>query len=624
MRICWLKLTAIGVSALALGLNVARAADPVIELPPVPDVPAASLAILQPSNGPAISALIERPRAVQQDPAIAGSPQDADRTGSVQNLGKPGASDEVVQPSADSPQAIQAPAANAPASVDAASGAGAAAPAAPPLQPADLAAAIQAFAASDQPRKAGEASFGKQRLKDRQAIADYYAAHGNSPMWIENNRLSPTGKALLARVDRAGEDGLNLSAFAVPALSNATVDKLAAAELAVSEAVVAYARQASGSRVDPLQIDRLITAKPQVPEVADILAWLSVSADAGHALHDYNPPQPGYAALRDKLAELRQQAPMANDAIPSGPTLRPGMRDARVPLIRTRFGLDLPSAEADADGLVYDTQVAAAVADFQRANGLPASGILTSKTIAALSGGNPSRLENELVANMERWRWLPRDLGTDHIMVNVPDYSLAVTEGDTVVHRARVVVGKPDHQTPIFSDTMRFVIVNPYWNVPLSIIKKEMMPKLAEDPNYFSNHGYEVVEKDGTTFVRQPPGDDNALGRIKFMFPNQHSVYLHDTNARALFGKDKRAFSHGCVRVDQPFKLAEIVLGPAWPEKRVMKLIGGDERTINLPKPLPIHIAYFTSFVDEAGGLQLRDDVYGYSAKVKQALGLRD
>ena len=173
---------------------------------------------------------------------------------------------------------------------------------------------------------------------------------------------------------------------------------------------------------------------------------------------------------------------------------------------------------------------------------------------------------------------------------------------------------------------MRFIIVNPYWNVPLSIIKKEMMPKLAEDPNYFANHGYEVVERDGTTYVRQPPGDDNALGRIKFMFPNQHSVYLHDTNARALFGKDKRAFSHGCVRVDQPFKLAEVVLGKdrGWTEAKVKKLIGGNERTINLPRPLPIHIAYFTAFVDETDSLRVRDDVYGYSAKVRQALGLKD
>ena len=492
-----------------------------------------------------------------------------------------------------------------------------------------LAVALKAFVSPDQAKRlAGLTPDVRQRLKDRQDIAEFYAAHAYAPLWIEDDHLNKGAQDALGRVDRGGEDGLDLAAYAVPALMGASAAQLAETELAISEAVVAYAKQSSGSRVDPLQIDRLITAKPVVPAAADVLAWLSVATDKEAALRNYNPPQRGYAQLRAKLAELRQQeTPVAKETIPSGPTLRPGMRDARVPLIRARFGLDLPSVAAEADGgLVYDTRVAAAVADFQRANGLPASGLLTSRTIAALSGGNPSRLENELIANMERWRWMPRDLGADHIMVNVPDFSLAVTMDGTVVHRARVVVGKPDHQTPIFSDLMRFIIVNPYWNVPLSIIKKEMMPKLAENPNYFEDHGYEVVERDGATYVRQPPGDDNALGRIKFMFPNQHSVYLHDTNARALFGKEQRAFSHGCVRVDQPFKLAEVVLGKqnGWSEKRVRAMIGGDERTINLPKPLPIHIAYFTSFVDEDGGLQLRDDVYGYSSRVKTALGLRD
>ena len=149
---------------------------------------------------------------------------------------------------------------------------------------------------------------------------------------------------------------------------------------------------------------------------------------------------------------------------------------------------------------------------------------------------------------------------------------------------------------------------------------------MVADPDYWTKRGYEVKRNGNSVSIRQPPGERNALGRIKFMFPNQHSVYLHDTNARALFGKDKRAFSHGCVRVDQPFKLAEIVLGKAngWSEARVKRLIGGNERTINLPEPMPIHIAYFTAFVDEEGGLQLRDDIYGYSAKVRQALSLKD
>ena len=495
------------------------------------------------------------------------------------------------------------------------------------LAPSDIAEALKSFVTPEPVRRPGETAVqARQRLKDRVAIAAAYAAHANAPLWIEGDHFSTAARAALSQIDRAGEDGLGLAAYAVPALSAPDKPRLVAAELALSEAAVAYARQASGSRIDPLQIDRLITAKPTVAIPSEVLATVPVAPDPAIALRGYNPPQPGYAALRDKLAELRQAKPMALESIPSGPTLKLGMRDARVPLIRSRFGLDLPSAEADADGLVYDTRVAAAVADFQRTNGLPASGSLTPKTIAALSGGNPSRLENELIANMERWRWVPRDLGADHIAVNIPDYSLDVIKGGQVVHHARVVVGKPDHQTPVFSDLMRFVIVNPYWNVPLSIINKEMMPKLAQDPGYFANHGYEVVERDGTTYVRQPPGEDNALGRIKFMFPNQHAVYLHDTNARALFGKERRAFSHGCVRVDQPFKLAEVVLGAenGWTEKRVKKLIGGDERTINLPAPLPIHILYFTAFVGQDGGLELRDDVYGYSARVKLALGLRE
>ena len=465
----------------------------------------------------------------------------------------------------------------------------------------------------------------RQRQVAREAIVAFYHARQNAPLWIDGTRLSAAARSVLSRIDRAGEDGLTLRAYPVPVLRDGTPAQLAEAELALSEAVVAYAQQAGGARIDPLQINRLITSKRTIPEVPAILSSIAGATDAGGALQAFNPPQPGYAALRKKLAEIRQATPMARTGIPSGPTLKLGMRDTRVPLIRSRFGLDARPVDV-ADELVYDTKVADAVAEFQRSNGLPVSGALTPRTIAILSGGNPTRLENELLANMERWRWVPRDLGSDHLMVNVPDYSLDLLHDGTVIHHARVVVGKPDHQTPIFSDAMRFIIVNPYWNVPLSIIKKEMLPKLAENPNYFADHGYEVVERSGMTYVRQPPGEDNALGRIKFMFPNQHSVYLHDTNARALFGKDKRAFSHGCVRVDQPFKLAEAVLGAdhGWTAKRIEKMVGGNERTINLPAPLPIHIVYFTAYVDDHGGLQLRDDVYGYSQKVKVALGLRD
>ncbi len=463
----------------------------------------------------------------------------------------------------------------------------------------------------------------EKRYDARVAVRDFYASRGFAPLWVVDGRFDAPARSALARIDHAAEDGLDLRATPVTVPSGGDPTALAAAELSLTEAVVDYARQASGGRIEPSRIDELVAAKPEVAPPGRVLAALRDASDAGEALRGFNPPHKGYLLLRAKLAEMRRGSEMAaHGPIPAGPALKAGMTDARVPLVRARFGLDI-AADAP-EGLVYDTKVASAVADYQRAHGMPASGVLTARTVASLSGGQPRRLEDEIIANMERWRWLPRDLGQRYVAVNIPDYSLDVFDGDRPIHHARVVVGKSDHQTPVFSDTMKFIIVNPYWNIPLSIVKKEMMPKLAADPNYFENHGYEVVQKGGETYVRQPPGDSNALGRIKFMFPNKFSVYLHDTNAKGYFNKEARALSHGCVRVDQPFKLAEAVLGRdhGWSEARVQGMVGGDERTVNLPRPVQVHINYFTAFVDESGQLRLRDDVYGYSAKVRAALGL--
>jgi murein L,D-transpeptidase YcbB/YkuD len=194
----------------------------------------------------------------------------------------------------------------------------------------------------------------------------------------------------------------------------------------------------------------------------------------------------------------------------------------------------------------------------------------------------------------------------------------------TMVNESKVVVGKPDTPTPIFSDTMQFVVMNPSWNVPQSIIKNEYLPKLASDPNYLIRQGFVVTYRNNQMVVRQPPGERNALGHIKFMFPNRFSVYLHDTSSRSLFASDKRAFSHGCVRVDQPYKFAEVVMGAenGWTEQRVKKLVGGREQRIDLKRQLPVHIAYFTAFVDDDGELKRLDDIYGYNRRVLAALGL--
>ena len=484
--------------------------------------------------------------------------------------------------------------------------------------PADLRAALDARSAD--PALRGRA--GAARRKAREEVAQAYAARGDAPAWIDARGWTDAARGAFERLRRAHEDGLDLGPAALAALGDPALES----EIALSEAVVAYARQASGGRVEPWRISSMITAKP--PQVAASAALARVSGasssgEAGQALRDFNPPHPGYVALRDKLAEMRREKPRETaDPIPAGPTLKIGMRDARVPLIRSRLGLG-PDETAPADAApVYDIRVASAVREFQRGAGLPASGQLTPRTVTALSGGEPQRLEHEILANMERWRWLPRALGQTHIAVNIPEYALALVEDGRTTLASRVVVGKPESPTPVFSDAMRYLVVNPSWTMPPSILEKEALPNLAADPDYYTRRGYEVTWRDGKVSVRQPPGERNALGHVKFMFPNDHAVYLHDTPQRGLFSRDRRAYSHGCVRVDQPFRLAEQALAGRYTESALRKMVGGKERTIPLDEPIPIHLTYFTAKVDQNGRLTLAEDIYGHSRRLRAAMGL--
>jgi murein L,D-transpeptidase YcbB/YkuD len=249
-----------------------------------------------------------------------------------------------------------------------------------------------------------------------------------------------------------------------------------------------------------------------------------------------------------------------------------------------------------------------------------------------------------VVANLERWRWMPRDFGAFHILVNVPEFTVRVVDHGTVAHQTRVIVGKPTNPTPTFSNTMSHVIVNPYWNVPTSIVRNEMLPEIRANPyGYFANGAYEVFARvggrmrqidpywvdwrmvnAGSVQIRQIPGDFNALGRIKFMFPNQHDVYLHDTPSKRLFQRDYRALSHGCVRVENPLEFADAILpvaAPDWNADRLERLYGGAERRVNFDNPIPVHLAYFTASVDTTGALQHFEDIYGYDAEMSAFLG---
>ena len=468
-----------------------------------------------------------------------------------------------------------------------------------------------------------------QRLtgKDREAIQAFYALGNFKPIWIENGAFNAAANAAIARLRAAGEDGLDPNAYPVPAvgkLSRPDTDaEIAEADLKLSAALALYARDARGGRVNPATISKLITPTLDLPPADTVLTRLAAAgAQAGDVLQSYNPRQPGYLALKERLAGLRvgrtQGAPSVK--LPDGPVLKLGMSDPRVPLLRSRFGLETRSAgtldSAPGQSDAYDRSVADAVKDFQRSRGLPASGTLTRATVAALANPNvpkTSANEADILVNMERWRWLPSELGPDYVFVNVPEFKLKVFRGGTQRDETRVIVGKPTSPTPIFSGMMEYAVVNPSWYVPPSILKQMLASGRTA--------GFEVVRRGNTISLRQPPGERNALGFVKFMFPNQHAVYLHDTPNRSLFSASTRAFSHGCVRVDDPFRFADAVL-PNWTEERLKKLIGKGERTLRLPEKLPVHLAYFTAEVDDLGSYRTLTDLYGYDGPMKVALGL--
>ena len=407
--------------------------------------------------------------------------------------------------------------------------------------------------------------------------------------------------------------------YPLPVFEASDKASLAEADLKLSALAVLYARDARGARIDPRRLSKLITPKLYIPSATEVLSELAASPDAGAALAAYNPPHEGYRRLRAKLAELREHiddTPLVR--IPAGPAPRLGARDERVPLIRARLGLS-PIEEP-----VFDRSTATALADFQKKSGLRADGILTERTIAALGMPVRARGEQDIVAQMERWRWLPPDLGAAHIWVNIPEFRMRVYRDGAVVHEARTIVGKPTSATPVFSHVMDHLVVNPSWYIPPSILKKEILPGLAADPDYAAKRGYVVTRgRNGNISVRQPPGERNALGWVKFMFPNDHAVYLHDTPNRRLFAGESRALSHGCVRVDNPFALADQVLGPEWTQARLKGLIGKGERTIRLTDPIQVHLVYNTHVVDASGRLTTYNDLYGFHRLVRQALDPR-
>jgi murein L,D-transpeptidase YcbB/YkuD len=229
----------------------------------------------------------------------------------------------------------------------------------------------------------------------------------------------------------------------------------------------------------------------------------------------------------------------------------------------------------------------------------------------------------QIQLNLERWRWLPSSLGDRYVYVNVPEFRMELVEGGRKAIDMAVVVGKQQSQTPVFSDRMEYVELNPEWNVPPSIAREEILPKLASDPGYLARNDMEFVGSDGNTRIRQRPGPDNPLGQIKFMFPNEFDVYLHDTPADHLFSRAERGFSHGCIRLERPVQLAEYLFkdDPNWSGARIREaIVSGEQKSIKLPQKIPVHILYFTAWVEDDGTIHFRQDLYGHDTRLDAAL----
>ena len=377
--------------------------------------------------------------------------------------------------------------------------------------------------------------------------------------------------------------------------------------------VITYAHHASIGRVAWSRVDANIAYDTKAPEPASVLAAMADAKDVAVALDAYEPHAPGYLALKAKLAEIRAgKSDGLKPPIPNGPVLKIGDQDDRVPALREKLGV------LGDGGTTYDKALAEAVKKFQKEHDVKATGTLTASTIEALNGPRPTRVTDTIIANMERWRWMPHDLGNIYVMINLPDFTASVFHDGKRIWKTKIVIGKTDMPTPIMTAMMKFITVNPTWHVPPSIINREYLPAMAEDPTVMQRMGL-VVERDtyGKVIgIYQPPGDRNAEGRLRFNFPNKFLVYQHDTPDKYMFASARRTFSHGCMRTQDPAKYAEVLLSLVRPndgytEERIKKMFGPNEINIDFPTPIPVNVTYQTAFVDSAGKLQLRDDIYG-------------
>jgi murein L,D-transpeptidase YcbB/YkuD len=482
-------------------------------------------------------------------------------------------------------------------------------------------------------------------------VQAFYKLRENAPAWITQRTTSARTAAALAVLQSAPAHGLVPADYGAPQIAELLkaldagkkdapdrLRHLADVDVRLTTALFSLGRDVAVGRTSPSRLDPRWKTQRTAP---DLVSSLARAAEANLAvwLDGVRPQHPEYASLQGALVGLRERQASGGWPTVGKAAFKKGGNHPSVVALRARLVADgsLAAAPGASASTVYDDEVAKAVLAFQDHHGLAPTGIADAATLAAMNVGIDARIR-QVETNLERWRWMPDDFGPRHLLVNIPLYKVQLRENGNVTGEIRVVVGKPDHRTPVFSGVMETVVFSPYWNIPDSIVAGETAPAVAKDARYLARNNIEIlrVTSAGTTTVqpsqvnwndpselrqlafRQKPGPKNALGHVKFLFPNQYDVYLHDSPADELFARPGRAFSHGCVRVEEPETLAQAVLrdDPDWPLPKILAAMNaGVEKHVKLKQPLPVHIVYFTTVVDAEGGLHFQPDIYGFDAK---------
>lgn len=480
----------------------------------------------------------------------------------------------------------------------------------------------------------------------------------SAPLWTTGEGLTARGRDVAQVLRQLRDEGLGMELLEGTVLDGtditpdgapASAGRLATAEILLSEALVTAARHLNGGRIDPSTVDahwKLATDDAVGPR---ILSRMSAGDDAATVLDEVRPELPWYSLTVKALGDYRRRAASGDWPrvdLGGASKLERGSRGEAVQSVRRRLAQGMDPRERDlvagaSDPALYDEGVENAVRAFQKRHGIAVDGIVGGSTLEALNVGVDERI-HELLLSLERMRWLPNELGPRAIFVNVAGFEMHVLENGEPVLSQDVVVGQPDWPTVLFSDTLEHIVFNPYWHVPESIERAEVLPAVRKDPDYLYRNNYVVVVEgnnygspvstagfdwyapdvmDGLDF-RQEPGPNNALGRMKFLFPNDHNIYLHDTPAVAKFAENQRAFSHGCIRLSDPEALARYLLDEATSRSAsaLPGILSKRERAVVSTERIPVHLAYLTSWADEDGTVYFHPDIYDRNENFREYL----